>query len=99
LETLKECEPYFFEHVVVKLLQAMGYGVSGQVTPRSRDGRIDGVIHEDKLGLDTVCVQAKRWGGTVGWQKVQEFVGSMDMYRSRKGVMLTTGQFSADALE
>jgi restriction system protein len=51
------------------------------------------------LGLDTVCVQAKRWGGTVGWQKVQEFVGSMDMYRSRKGVMLTTGQFSADALE
>jgi restriction system protein len=100
LDTLKQCEPYFFEQVVVRLLQAMGYGIPGsQVTPRSRDGGIDGVIHEDKLGLDAVCIQAKRWDGTVGRRTVQEFVGSMDLHRSRKGVILTTGQFSADALD
>jgi restriction system protein len=101
LESLKDCDPYLFEQVVLRLLQAMGYGIagSGQVTPRSRDGGIDGIIHEDKLGLDTVCVQAKRWEGTVGRRIVQEFVGSMDLYRSRKGVILTTGQFSSDALD
>lgn len=101
LETLKECEPYFFEQVVLRLLQAMGYGIagSGQVTPRSHDGGIDGIIHEDKLGLDTVCIQAKRWDGTVGRRTVQEFVGSMDLYRSRKGVILTTSRFSSDALD
>jgi restriction system protein len=100
LDTLKASEPYFFEQVVVRLLQAMGYGISGSghVTPRSRDGGIDGVIHEDKLGLDTVCIQAKRWDNTVGRRTVQEFVGSMDLYRSRKGVILTTSQFSADAI-
>jgi restriction system protein len=100
LDVLKDCEPYFFEQVVLRLLQAMGYGIagSGEVTPRSHDGGIDGIIHEDKLGLDTVCIQAKRWDGTVGRRIVQEFVGSMDLYRSRKGVILTTGTFSADAL-
>ena len=83
--------PYFFETVVLRLLQAMGYGGvsgSGSVTPASHDGGIDGIIHEDKLGLDTVCIQAKRWENTVGRRTVQEFVGSMDLHRSKKGVIL-----------
>ena len=77
----------------------MGYGISGsgQVTPPSHDGGIDGIIREDKLGLDTVCIQAKRWEATVGRRIVQEFVGSMDLHRSRKGVILTTSRFSSDA--
>ena len=65
---LIECSPQFFEHIVVKLLRAMGYGGQfgeGRVTNYSHDGGIDGVINEDKLGLDVVCVQAKRWQGTV----------------------------------
>lgn len=100
LDTLKQCSPYFFEEVVVRLLRAMGYGgVSGRglVTPRSSDGGVDGIIYEDKLGLDNVCIQAKRWEGTVGRRTVQEFAGSMDIYRSRKGVILTTSGFSRDA--
>jgi restriction system protein len=102
LDTLKACSPYFFEKVVVDLLRGMGYGgVAGRglVTPKSRDGGIDGVIYEDKLCLDSVCVQAKRWEGTVGRKTVQEFVGSMDLHRSRKGVIFCTGAFSKDAIE
>jgi restriction system protein len=102
LDSLKTANPYFFEKVVVQLLRAMGYGGPGGlglVTPRSRDGGVDGVIYEDKLGLDRVCIQAKRWEGTVGRKTVQEFVGSMDLHRSRKGVILTTSSFSADARE
>src|SRR5205085_1540720 len=102
LDLLKESSPYFFEKVVVQLLQAMDYGGMtgrGVVTPRSRDGGIDGIIYQDKLGLDNVCVQAKRWEGTVGRRTVQEFVGSMDLHRSSKGVILTTGSFSSDAQE
>jgi restriction system protein len=102
LDKLLQTTPYFFEKVVLRLLQAMGYGGisgSGTVTPRSRDGGIDGVIYEDKLGLDTVCIQAKRWENSVGRRTVQEFVGSMDLHRSKKGVILTTSEFSADAID
>ena len=102
LGKLKECSPGFFEKVVVKLLQAMGYGgVAGDafVTGRSGDAGIDGIIKEDKLGLDVVCIQAKRWEGTVGRPVVQGFVGSMDFVRARKGVILTTSQFSRDAID
>lgn len=100
LDTLKSCSPYFFEKVVMTLLQAMGYGGAtgqGVVTPRSGDGGIDGVIYEDKLRLDSVCIQAKRWEATVGQPTVQQFVGSMDLHRSRKGVVLTTSRFSSEA--
>ncbi|MFN3151827.1 restriction endonuclease [Bremerella sp.] len=100
LERLSEVSPAFFEQVVVRLLQAMGYGGgvdSGEVTSYARDGGIDGVIREDKLGLDVVCIQAKRWQGTVGRPVVQAFVGSMDLIRAKKGVILTTGRFSDDA--
>ena len=102
LVKLRECSPGFFEKVVVKLLQAMGYGgVSGEalVTGRSGDAGIDGIIKEDKLGLDVVCIQAKRWEGTVGRPVIQGFVGSMDFVRARKGVILTTSQFSRDAVD
>lgn len=99
---LKSSSSGFFETVVVKLLQAMGYGgVTGEalVTGRSGDAGIDGIIKEDKLGLDVVCIQAKRWEGTVGRPVIQGFVGSMDFVRARKGVILTTSQFSRDAVD
>jgi restriction system protein len=102
LDKIKDASPYFFEKVVLRLLQAMGYGGvsgSGFVTPKSSDGGIDGIIYEDKLGLDIVCIQAKRWEDTVGRRTVQEFVGSMDLHRSKKGVILTTSKFSGEALE
>lgn len=98
LGRLQESSPEFFEHIVVKLLQAMGYG-EGRVTNYSHDGGIDGVINEDKLGLDVVCIQAKRWQGTVSRPTVQAFVGSMDMIRAKKGVVITTANFSRDAIE
>ena len=102
LVKLRECSTGFFERVVVKLLQAMGYGgVTGEalVTGRSGDAGIDGIIKEDKLGLDVVCIQAKRWESTVGRPVIQGFVGSMDFVRARKGVILTTSQFSRDATD
>src|SRR5262249_8155174 len=80
LAGLKACAPGFFEEVVVRLLRAMGYGgVTGEatVTGKPGDGGIDGVIKEDKLGLDVVCIQAKRWEGSVGRPVIQQFVGSM----------------------
>jgi restriction system protein len=100
LSRLKASSPGFFEKAVVKLLLAMGYGgVAGEglVTGGSGDGGIDGLIKEDKLGLDVVCLQAKRWEGTVGRPVVQGFVGSMDYVRARKGVILTTSSFSREA--
>jgi restriction system protein len=102
LSRLKACSPGFFEHVVVKLLMAMGYGgVSGHgsVTGRSGDGGIDGVIRQDKLGLDVVCIQAKRWDGPVGRPIIQGFVGSMDYIRAKKGVIMTTSSFTKDGLD
>lgn len=99
---LKACSPGFFEQVVVRLLHAMGYGsVTGDtsVTGKPGDGGIDGIIREDKLGLDVVCIQAKRWDGSVGRPIVQGFVGSMDYIRAKKGVILTTSQFTKDALD
>jgi restriction system protein len=102
LAKLKECSAGFFEQVVVRLLWAMGYGgVTGDaaVLGRPGDGGIDGIIKEDKLGLDVVCIQAKRWEGSVGRPIVQGFVGSMDYIRAKKGVILTTSHFTKDAVE
>jgi restriction system protein len=102
LARLQTCSPAFFEHVVIRLLRAMGYGgVTGDasVTGKSGDGGIDGIIKEDKLGLDVVCMQAKRWDGSVGRPVIQGFVGSMDYIRAKKGVILTTSQFTKDALD
>lgn len=103
LDTVKTSSPEFFESLVVDLLVAMGYGGSrrdaGQAVGRSGDGGIDGIIKEDRLGLDVVYVQAKRWDGSVGRPTVQEFAGSLDGYRARKGVLITTSRFTSDAQE
>jgi hypothetical protein len=81
----------------------MGYGGSladaGQSIGRTGDGGIDGIIKEDKLGLDVVCIQAKRWENTVGRPVVQNFADSMEGYLARKGVLITTARFSKDAFE
>jgi len=89
----------------VDLLVAMGYGGSrkdaGQALGRSGDGGVDGMIKEDKLGLDVVYVQAKRWknGNTVGRPEVQAFAGSLEGHRARKGVFITTSKFTQDAIQ
>jgi len=101
LDRVRSCTPQFFERLVVQLLVAMGYGGSladaGKAVGRTGDGGIDGIIKEDKLGLDVVCVQAKRWANTVGASTVREFAGSMEAFRARKGVLITTASFSPDA--
>jgi restriction system protein len=92
-----------FEEIVLELLVAMGYGGSvadaAQAVGGPRDGGIDGLIKEDKLGLDVICVQAKRWKETVGRPIVQAFAGSMEAVKARKGVLITTSAFSPDAKE
>ncbi len=101
LERVKSSSPRFFERLVVDLLVSMGYGGSrkdaGQAVGQSGDGGIDGIIKEDRLGLDAVYIQAKRWEGTVGRPTVQGFAGSLEGQRARKGVLITTSQFSQDA--
>lgn len=96
-----QCSPAFFERLVVDLLRAMGYGgastSAGRVTGKSGDGGIDGIITEDKLGLDAVYLQAKRWSGNVGRPTVQEFAGAMQGHKADKGVIITTSEFTADA--
>lgn len=93
--------PAFFERLVVDLLVRMGYGGTrhdaGEAIGQSGDGGIDGIIKEDKLGLDTVCIQAKRWQASVGRPVVQAFAGSLEGRRARKGVLLTTSTFTKDA--
>ena len=89
--------------MVVDLLVALGYGGSlkdaGQAIGKSGDGGIDGIIKEDKLGLDVVCIQAKRWERTVGRPEVQAFAGSMEGVKAKKGVLISTSSFSKDAEE
>jgi len=101
IERIMKCPPKFFEGLVVDLLVEMGYGGSridaGQAIGQSGDGGIDGIIKEDRLGLDVVYIQAKRWSGTVGRPLVQAFAGSLEGQRAGKGIMITTSQFSQDA--
>lgn len=103
LQTVRSATPAFFEHVVVELLVAMGYGGSlkdaGKAVGRTGDDGIDGIIKEDRLGLDAVYIQAKRWAAVVGRPEVQAFAGSLEGHRARKGVFITTSQFSKDAHE
>jgi len=102
LSRVKAGSPEFFEHLVVELLLKMGYGGSrrdaGQAIGKAGDEGIDGVISEDRLGLDIVYLQAKKWDGTVGRPEIQKFVGALHGKRAKKGVFITTGSFSADAL-
>jgi restriction system protein len=101
LMKVKASSPRFFETLVVELLLKMGYGRSradaGKAIGASGDEGVDGIISEDRLGLDTIYIQAKRWGGTVGRPEIQKFVGALHGKHARKGVFITTGTFSSDA--
>lgn len=103
LEKTKQVSPRFFENLVVELLVAMGYGGSHEdaasVVGQSGDGGIDGIIKEDRLGLESIYVQAKRWEANVGRPTIQQFAGALQGQRARKGILLTTSSFSKDAVE
>ena len=101
LQTIKSQSPAFFERIVIDLLVKMGYGGTrkdaGQAVGRSGDGGIDGIIKEDRLGLDTVYIQAKRWDNTVSRPEIQKFAGALQGQRARKGIFITTSDFSRAA--
>ena len=101
LQRLKTCSPTFFERLVVEVIVKMGYGGTrkdaGKAVGRSGDGGIDGIIKEDKLGLDAIYIQAKRWESTVGRPEIQKFIGALAQQRAKKGLFITTSAFSADA--
>jgi restriction system protein len=103
LDQVKASTPQFFEQLVIDLLVAMGYGGSrqdaGRAIGKSGDGGIDGIIKEDKLGLDVIYLQAKRWEGTVGRPEIQKFAGALQGHRASKGVFITTSSFTREALE
>jgi restriction system protein len=103
LASILKAPPAFFEQLVVDLLVAMGYGGSrvdaGQAVGQSGDGGIDGIIKEDRLGLDIVYIQAKRWESPVGSPEVRNFTGSLEGHGAQKGVLITTSKFTKDATE
>jgi restriction system protein len=102
LEALAKVHPTQFEFIVLDLLHAMGYGTSREDLQRvggSEDGGIDGVISLDKLGLEKVYVQAKRWQNAVGRPEIQSFYGALAGQRAQKGVFITTSKFTGQALE
>ena len=102
LQMIKQCPPDFFERLVVDVLIKIGYGGSrkeaGQAMGKTGDGGIDGIIKEDKLGLDIIFIQAKRWENTVGRPEIQKFAGALQGQRARKGIFITTSNFSKEAL-
>ena len=103
LITIKISDPALFEEIVVDLLVKMGYGGSrkdaGQAIGRRGDEGIDGIIKEDRLGLDIIYIQAKRWEATVGRPEIQKFAGALDGQRAKKGIFMTTSDFSREAEE
>jgi restriction system protein len=103
LEQIKATSPGFFEKLVVDVLVAMGYGGSrqdaGRAIGRTGDGGIDGMIKEDRLGLDVIYIQAKRWENTVGRPEIQKFAGALQGQRANKGIFITTSSYSREAIE
>ena len=103
LEQIKASSSEFFEYLVVDLLVKMGYGGTlkdaGQAVGKSNDGGIDGIIKEDRLGLDAIYIQAKKWEDVVSRPEIQKFAGALQGRRARKGVFLTTSSFSKGAIE
>jgi restriction system protein len=102
LSRIKKSSPAFFERIVVELLVKMGYGGSradaGKAIGKTGDGGIDGIIKEDKLGLDIVYIQAKRWDkGAVGRPEVMQFAGALQAQKANKGILITTSRFTDDA--
>ena len=97
----REISPENFEQLTIDLLLAMGYGASGEALGRSGDGGIDGVIKQDKLGIDRIYIQAKRYGAdnSVAAREVRDFSGALEVKRMQKGVFVTTSSFSPDAKE
>lgn len=97
------CSPGFFERLVVELLVKMGYGGSrrdaGQAIGKSGDEGIDGIIKEDKLGLDVIYIQAKRWESSIGRPEIMKFVGALQGQHAKKGIFITTSYFTDDAIE
>ncbi len=103
LDAIKNNSPWFFEKLVVDLMIAMGYGgaraESGQATKSTGDNGIDGIINEDKLGLDTIYLQAKRWDNAVHRPEIDKFIGALTRQGARKGVFITTSEYSSGARE
>lgn len=105
LDKITKLSPSFFERLVVELLVKMGYGGSmkdaGRAIGKSGDEGIDGTIKEDKLGLDIIYIQAKRWqpGNVVGRPEIHKFVGALAGQGAKKGIFITTSTFTKDALE
>lgn len=103
INNVKACSPEFFEKLVVDLLLNMGYGGSrrdaGEAIGKSGDEGIDGIIKEDKLGLDTIYIQAKRWENTVSRPEIQKFAGALQGQQAKKGIFITTSTFSKGARE
>lgn len=103
LNQVKYSSPHFFEKLVVDLLLKMGYGGSrkdaGEALGKSGDGGIDGIIKEDRLGLDVIYLQAKRWENTVPRPEIQKFAGALQGQQAKKGVFITTSSFSEGAKE
>ena len=101
IEQVRAATPSFFEQLVVDLMIAMGYGGSrkeaGKATQATNDDGIDGIIKEDKLGLDVIYLQAKRWTNTVHRPEIDKFIGALTRQRARKGVFITTSDFSEGA--
>ncbi len=103
LEIVKSCSPVFFERLVIDLLLAMGYGGSrkeaGQAMGKSGDGGIDGIINEDKLGLDIIYLQAKKWKNTVPVKEIRDFTGALASKKAKKGIFITTSDFPKSVYE
>ncbi len=100
---ISRCSPSFFEKLVVELLLKMGYGGSredaAEAIGRIGDEGIDGIIKEDRLGLDCIYIQAKRWQSQVGRPEIQKFVGALHGKHAQKGIFITTSMFSQEALD
>ncbi len=103
LERIMSCSPSFFERLVIDLLIKMGYGGSreeaGKAIGKTGDEGIDGIIKEDKLGLDIIYIQAKRWNNPIGRPEIQKFVGALHGQRAKKGIFITTSSFSQSAID
>ena len=102
LDRVKRCSPQFFEHLVIQVLLKMGYGGSlkdaGSALGKTGDGGVDGVIREDKLGLDNIYIQAKRWTDkSVGSPDLDQFSGALSKKKATKGIFITTSTFTKDA--
>lgn len=103
IDHLKKSHPSLFEKIVIEVLVKMGYGGSlrdaGKAIGKSGDEGIDGIIKEDRLGLDIIYVQAKRWDGNIGRPEIQKFAGALQGQRAKKGIFITTSDFSKDAID